>query len=472
MRRNTLLLTFLASAFSLNPVSAEQEVENKSAILGLWSSELIVPPPARGDLTIDATKSEWRATISGISAPIQRDKDAIRFVLPKDAGEFRGLLGASKTIIGHWIQPANEINNNRYATPVKLMQVSDKIWRGKVEPLEARLSLFMSIQRAPEGSITAVIRNPEFNFFRRNIYRVEVNGDRLSFSDTKNSNDKFEARLNKANELTALLPNIDKELVFRRQNPAGTVGFRPIAGPDYNYRRPVATNNGWPTASLSNVDIDSKSILELIEKILHVDPLDNPLNIQSLLIARHGKLVLEEYFYGFDKDRPHDMRSASKTFAPLLVGIAREHGAKIDIDTPVYSQFPEYKEFANPDARKSKMIMRDLMTMTSGLACDDNDQSSPGEENKMQQQKEQPDWYRYTLDLPMARDPGGDQAVYCSAGPLVRRNCAKRDTQMAAGIFLRERGEAVADQNLSLEPDAERRRICGRRFVFAAARPT
>jgi CubicO group peptidase (beta-lactamase class C family) len=110
------------------------------------------------------------------------------------------------------------------------------------------------------------------------------------------------------------------------------------------------------------------------------------------------------------------MRSASKTFAPLLVGIARDRGAKIDIDTPAYAQFPEYKEFANPDPRKPKITVRDLMTMTSGLACDDNDENSPGNEDVMQQQTVQLDWYKYTLNLPMARDSGGDQAVYCSAG--------------------------------------------------------
>ena len=51
-----------------------------------------------------------------------------------------------------------------------------------------------------------------------------------------------------------------------------------------------------------------------------------------------------------------------------------------------------------------------------GLACDDNDENSPGNEDVMQRQTGQPDWYKYTLDLPMVRDPGGDHAVYCSAG--------------------------------------------------------
>jgi CubicO group peptidase (beta-lactamase class C family) len=55
------------------------------------------------------------------------------------------------------------------------------------------------------------------------------------------------------------------------------------------------------------------------------------------------------------------------------------------------------------------------MTMSSGLACDDNDDDSPGNEDVMQTQTAQPDWYKYTLDLPMAYDPGA-RAVYCTAG--------------------------------------------------------
>src|SRR4029077_10604419 len=154
----------------------------------------------------------------------------------------------------------------------------------------------------------------------------------------------------------------------------------------YLYSRPIEEDDGWKAASLNDVGLDQKPISELIDKILHVDPLDNPFNIHSLLIARQGKLVLEEYFYGFKREQTHDMRSASKTFTPLLVGIARDHGSKKEIDTLVYLQFPEYKEFANPDSRKLKMTVRDLMTMTSGLACDDNDESSPGNEDNMQQQ--------------------------------------------------------------------------------------
>jgi hypothetical protein len=50
--------------------------------------------------------------------------------------------------------------------------------------------------------------------------------------------------------------------------------------------------------------------------------------------------------------------------------------------------------------RKRKMTLGDLMNMASGL-CDDRDPRSS--EDTMQEQTEQPDWYKYALDLPMRK---------------------------------------------------------------------
>jgi CubicO group peptidase (beta-lactamase class C family) len=392
--------------------------EAATDITGIWASEQVIPPSIQGTLVIDGQKSEWRAAISKISAPVRRSKDAVIFVLPNGAGEFRGRLVDSHTIRGHWVQPANDINNNRYATPVELRQIGDKTWRGEIAPLVSTLSYYLSIQQVADGSLRAIIRNPEFNRFGRNIYRVDIHGNRLSFSDVKSPNQGFIGNLDQiTGQLSVSLPDSQPRTFSRIKNEQAR-GFFPRVAPNeiYRYLKPIAKNDGWSTASLSDVGVDAKPLSELIEKILHVDPANNALNIHSLLIARHGKLVLEEYFYGFDKERTHDMRSASKTFAPMLFGIARDHGARIDIDSPVYAQFSKYRDFANPDQRKTKMTARDLMTMTSGLACDDNDDDSPGNEDVMQRQSAQLDWYKYTLDLPMERDPGGENAVYCSAG--------------------------------------------------------
>ena len=77
------------------------------------------------------------------------------------------------------------------------------------------------------------------------------------------------------------------------------------------------------------------------------------------------------------------MRSASKTFAPILVGIARDRGVSLSSDTPIYPLFSEDKPFPHWDTRKSHVTLKALMTMTSGFACDDNDDASPGNEDNM-----------------------------------------------------------------------------------------
>ncbi len=211
-----------------------------------------------------------------------------------------------------------------------------------------------------------------------------------------------------------------------RRKDHDAVGFYPrVYDPaGYEYRKPVAENDGWATASLSDVGMEAK-IKQLIDKILAAAPsLDNPLNIHSLLIARHGKLVLEEYFYGNDDERPHDMRSASKTIETVLVGIARDHHFEIGPDTPVYSLFKNYAPSRNWDERKSKIKLEDFMNMASGLAIDDADSSSPGEESRLGRQPD-PDWCRYTLNLPMARDPDGRPSNLRSANINVA-GCAVR----------------------------------------------
>ena len=417
MKRFAVFLILVVSAIAAKAEEAD--------VTGLWQGELSPGPHEALQVQIDGTKLQWLASAksgnSTLSTPVQKDQSKIRFVLGD--GEFRGRLIDPNTIVGHWIQPANEIYNNRYATPLVLSKIGNNMWGGKAESIEKRLSLWMSVKRGADGSLSAVIRNPEFNLFRRSVYHVGVHGNAVTFTDAKNPSEKFEATLlSGGKEKILQVPRLRPELppiVFRYCNePEKALGLVPdlLRYDPYLYSKPTQQDDGWKTASLSEVGLDQKPLSELIERILRVDPLDNPLPIHSLLIARHGKLVLERYFYGFGSTRTHDMRSASKTFAPLLVGIAHERGARIGVDSPVYAQFPEYKNFANPDARKSKITVRDLMTMTSGFACDDNDENSPGNEDVMQRQTSEPDWYKYTLDLPMARDPGGDQAVYCSAG--------------------------------------------------------
>lgn len=416
-RRIRLLLLLIAVSPLL--LAQENPMADKS-LVGLWGTEQSFDPQVRGVLTIDGRKTRWRARIAGFDVPTDRHGDQITFSLPGSAGEFRGRLDLAAGVIhGEWIQPAGVINTIRYATPVQLARLKESVWRGVIVPLEDRISFYVSIQRHASGSSTAAIINPEYNLFRRRSYDVAINGPAVTFTNPKRTEDHFEGVYDKTSDRLSLpLLNSYPPLPLTRRDHSGALGFysRTPASSPHEYTKPVAENDGWPTASLAEVGLAEQPLAALVEKILTADPTDNPLNIDSLLIARHGKLVFEEYFHGYDEERAHDMRSASKTFAPVMVGIARDKGINIGPDTAVFPLFGENKSSAHWDARKTQVTLKTLMTMTSGLACNDNDDTSPGNEDNMQNQDAQPDWYKYTLDLPMIADPGGKHAVYCSAG--------------------------------------------------------
>ncbi len=137
-------------------------------------------------------------------------------------------------------------------------------------------------------------------------------------------------------------------------------------------------------------------------------------NVHSVLLYQRGKLVLEEYFYGYGAERTQQLRSATKTVVSTLAGIAIDRGALAGANEPVLPHM-SYASYANPDARKSAITMGDFLSMSSGLDCNDHSSTSPGRETVLDNS---PDWVKATLDLPMINDPG-TKGFYCSGGVAV-----------------------------------------------------
>jgi CubicO group peptidase (beta-lactamase class C family) len=185
----------------------------------------------------------------------------------------------------------------------------------------------------------------------------------------------------------------------------------------YQYLPPRATADGWPVGTLEQVGISRDSMQRFIQMIIdtRMDSVSVP-EIHGVLIARHGRLVLEEYFHGEHRDKPHDTRSASKSLASVLIGSAIQAGVPLSASSPAYQVMNGGKFPSGLDARKRGLTLEHLLTMSSGLDCDDNNPESPGNEDRMSDQTEQPDWYRFILDLRNIRDPG-ELAVYCSINP-------------------------------------------------------
>ena len=390
------------------------ETPKKDALAGLWGAEATVGSQASGELRIDARMGSWQAAMAGYQVNVTVDGDQLRFALPADGGEFRGSLNKVTHVIrGQWIQPRGRILQNSYATPVELHPLAPSVWSGQIVPLAQRISVYADVTASAGGELTAVLVNPEFNFFRKRVFIVTRDGSKIHFDAKGWTLDGTYDE--KSDTLSLQLADFLPPFQFsRRTNNAP--GYYPRSTGDqaavFRYLPPIQTGDGWATASLGQEGLDERPIRDLINQILAAAPTDSSMSIHSLLIARHGRLVLEEYFHGYDGARQHDMRSAAKTFAPVLVGLATEHGSMLTPNSPVYPLFSRYKSFENWDARKAAITLRDIMTMTAGNACNDNDDDSPGNEDRMQQSSR--DWYKYTLDLPMLGSPGSASAVYCS----------------------------------------------------------
>ena len=407
-----LFLSFLF-CFWCVPAPVRAQPTLISSVEGLWGAETRLTTPVAGTLTLDHRGDVWIASIGGYTLPAAITGDRLAFALPAHLGSFRGRFNAaSHTVRGAWIQPGGLLLDSQYATPLHFHLVSTGVWQTQVVPLEQRLSVYVLIA-SHEGGLSATVSNPEGNFFRRRVYPVTQDGVHVSLAaNGKQFDGVYDPS---AGTLSVQLADWLPVFILTRRTADDAVGFYPhvpSARQPWTYIQPIANHDGWPVSTLSQEHLDQAAIGELIDHILRADPSDTSAKIQSLLIARHGHLVLEEYFDGFSPDRVHDMRSAGKTFAPVLVGLARQEGAALAPSTLVYPLFPPSTR--NTDQRKSMMTLRDIMTMTAGNACDDNDDASPGNEDRMQSDPQQPDWYRYTLDLPMLKQPGGAHAVYCS----------------------------------------------------------
>lgn len=149
--------------------------------------------------------------------------------------------------------------------------------------------------------------------------------------------------------------------------------------------------------------MDSEKLAGMLDYLREQDQF----NIHNLLIIRNGYVVTDAYFYPFAEGWLHDLASVTKSFTSSLIGIAIEEGHIDSVQQPVFDLFPGHSA-ANVDANKEAITVEDLLTMSSGFEC-----INYPVEATLSEMMASPDWVQFTLDLPMAEEPG-THWVYCS----------------------------------------------------------
>jgi len=163
---------------------------------------------------------------------------------------------------------------------------------------------------------------------------------------------------------------------------------------------------------ISTEKIDISKVEELNRKIAK----QTYKNVTSIVAIKEGKILIEEYFNGANRNTLHDTRSVGKSFASTLLGIAIKD-KYIKSDTQTLKEFYNLKSFQNYSTSKDSITLKSLLTMSSTFEGSDMSSESPGNEENMYPSK---NWVDFTLNLPVNKTKvAGKQWDYFTAGCIV-----------------------------------------------------
>jgi len=160
--------------------------------------------------------------------------------------------------------------------------------------------------------------------------------------------------------------------------------------------------------------------------------------LHSLLVSRGGELVFERYYNGARRDRPANIKSASKSVISALVGIAIDRGLIPGAKTPITTYFPELAQ--DPDPRKGAITVEHLLTMRPGLEGTSNRNYGAWVTSG--------NWVRHALARPMFAAPG-EEMEYSTGNThllsaILTKASGKSTWQFANEVLARPLGFTLA----------------------------
>lgn len=211
----------------------------------------------------------------------------------------------------------------------------------------------------------------------------EVEKDKISFIDYKTGL-LFEGHLQASQiELTISLNALKLDQIIYHKVDKKEKGKK------------LVVNDGWKNAKTALA-------IPQLEQDINANILEG---VESVLVAQNGRLYYENYFEGTNTKTTNDLRSAGKSIGSAMIGIAIDDGIIKNVQENVYDYLPAAYQYTK-DEEKSKIKIKDLLTMSSGIGVyeDDYQQSQ--------------DWLKMVLE-PKLKYPAGSRTNYMSSDPFL-----------------------------------------------------
>lgn len=184
---------------------------------------------------------------------------------------------------------------------------------------------------------------------------------------------------------------------------------------EYRYLPPRRQADGWPTGSLASAHIDAVPIKQLMQAVLGQTGEPGTNITHGLLMARAGRIVLEEYFWGYRGDLAHGISSCTKSLTSMIAGAAADEGLLVLSDR-VARHFKDYPQTRWIE-QNYPISVEQLFSMDAGLDWNE-DVPYDDPRNSTRPLLETNDPTSFILNRPLAGTPG-TRFQYNSALPML-----------------------------------------------------
>ena len=205
------------------------------------------------------------------------------------------------------------------------------------------------------------------------------------------------------------------------------------AAQDKSEDRPQASaesiwpTKGWQTSTPEEQGMDSAALAKLVA-------FGTSRSLDSLLVARHGRIVLDAYYAPYAADIPHVINSATKAVIGTLAAMAVKDGLLDSPDRKMLDFFAD-RSVADLDDRKKAITVQNLLDMTSGI---DWREPMDGPFVTFYEMERSADWVKFILDRPMSNTPG-ELFNYNSGNPHLLSAILTKLTGMSTSDYAKAR---------------------------------